>query len=247
MVTSSRSAVWLPRAEAVWHVAETADTLDDSTEQHPLRALTAARNPVVAPGMIGNGRMFTDVADDAMRHAMCAFGTDVMMLGTESFAYSAWLQIASLPPGAGGNSFDHPFHTGGTNDNSAGFGLEITQNVISANVGDDTRHAGLVFNQLPLGTWTHFAAIVDRPGTTISTFVDGVPTNSVSFAALIPSTSAITTSRRICLGSIVGGYSGALDEVRVYRGVITAAWIDAEVDNVKDRASFVVLGTEVRN
>ncbi|MDQ3301026.1 MAG: LamG domain-containing protein, partial [Myxococcota bacterium] len=247
VVTYPRSEVWLPRAEAVWHVAETADTLDDSTERHPLRALTATRNPVVVPGMIGNGRAFTDPADLAMRHAMCAPDIDVIMLGTESFAYSAWLEIASLPPGDGGNNYDQPFHTGGIVDGSAGFALQLTQNSLDANVGDGTMHAYLPFKQLPLGTWAHYAAIVDRPGTTLNTFVDGVLTNSLSLAAAIPPASEITTARRICLGGTLSGYSGAIDEVRVYRGVVTPAWIDAEVDNVKDRASFVVLGTEVRD
>jgi hypothetical protein len=48
----------------------------------------------------------------------------------------------------------------------------------------------------------------------------------------------VASQRPICIGG-PNGYAGAVDEVRIYRQALTREWIDAEIDNVVDRAAFV--------
>lgn len=177
---------------------------------------------------------------------MCAPDGDVIVLGTESFSFSVWLEIATRPPGNGGNNFDHPFHAGGTNNTFAGFGIQHNLSAIVGSVGDGTNDAAVPFDQVPLQQWAHFAVVVDRPGAMLATYLDGVRANNESIAIEVPATRSISTEQSICFGSKDFGYAGVLDEARVYRHAQSAAWIDAEVDNVKNRAAFVAFGAEQR-
>lgn len=88
--------------------------------------------------------------------------------------------------------------------------------------------------QLQLDTWRYFTVVADRTTAfQLKLYVNGAQVIEKRYAF-----AALASMMPTCLGG-GNGYEGILDEVRIYEGLLSPAWIDAEYDNIEDRNAFV--------
>lgn len=228
------AAAWSDRFEAVWHFAEAAGGAKDSTRHdHDLLPATSIE-PGSATGVIGAARTFLDPAVGA-KEGLCASPNDVIDFQLASFSFAAWLRAGAMQVGI----YDQAFDAGGVTNGLAGFALELTQSNFQAQVADSgSGYANISLDNGTRSTWIHVAVVVDRKAGVVSTYIDG----KLATMELTPQlATAIYNERRICMAGF-DGYTGDLDEPRIYHGTLSAAWLDAEYDNIRSRSEFVQVG-----
>jgi hypothetical protein len=227
LVSSVPEDAWSNAMIAAWHLDASATGRDSTRRGLDLMSSTIA--PMTVAGMIGDGLAFTDSATAADRTRLCGRTGDLIALGTSAFSYSVWLNAGTQT-----STFDQPFHTGGNTNGYTGFCFELEPSNFSAQLADDgTTYEQVNFVGAPRNRWVHLAAVYTPPGT-LRLFLDGVQNNVRMTLGL----GAITTDAPMCLGGDLG-YTGLLDEPRIYSVPLSAAWIDAEYENVVNRTDFV--------
>jgi hypothetical protein len=228
------TAAWSDRFEAAWHFVETAGGAKDSTRHdHDLLPATSIE-PGAATGVVGGARAFAEPAVGA-KEGLCASPSDVIDFQQESFSFAMWLRAGATQAGI----YDQAFDAGGVTTGLAGFALELTQSNFQAQVADSgSGYANISLDNGTRSTWIHVAVVVDRTTDVVNTYIDGKVATTEATPQLV---TAIYNERRMCMAGF-DGYSGDLDEPRVYHGTLSAAWLDAEFDNIRSRNEFVQVG-----
>lgn len=227
--------VWSPAIFAgVWHMTGTVGTPDSTAAQHD--AVVADSAPASAPGLVGLARAY-DGATQVLDVPDPADGS--LDFGTRSFAYGVWVNVTSS---AGG--FDVPLGKGAHDSGTAGYDLELgTANwnlTLSDGQGGNAFFKTLETEAAGLGSWQHLAVVVDRSDSTASQ-VRGYVNGAVAVTSAFDLQS-LDSDLPLYLGDTKYRFKGLLDEVRIYNGLVTDAWLAAEHANLADRAHFVTIG-----
>ena len=89
--------------------------------------------------------------------------------------------------------------------------------------------------------WTHLVAVVDRDANQLRVYANGMPADTADISALGPLSTAIEAR----IGRTDNYfYNGLIDEVRVFEGVLSPAWIAAEHANLTDPAFVTIQSQE---
>ena len=232
--TADARAVWSPAFLGVWHLSETAAIEHDSSGHgHDVTPVLGGMPGTIA-GVIGSGQHL-----DGSPQALCEGDLDGSLeLGTSSFAYGAWVQVAAVQsPGPG-----EPLHKGGSSSSEPGFDLELGTYWV-ASLATTSDQLGLATNP-KLGAWTQMVAVVDRQAGELRTYLDGSLAGTMSLGTL---GSLSDPSQQMCIGGDQNGlnaFVGDVDEARVYTQAISPEWIRTEFANVVDRDTFVTVAAE---
>ena len=231
---TSSTSMWANNA-GVWHLSDVGPMVVDSSINHnALGAPGPMQQPMSKPGIAGTARQY-DGNDDTFSTTDPQNGS--LDMGTSSFSYSMWLNVATP-----NSTFDTPFWKGGTSNGEIGFCI-LTGTTWYAKIHDGTH-----FADPSLGTqaafankWIHVAAVLDRGAQTFTAYANGAMVNSQSTTTI----GTLDNSLDFDLGRTHNNfpYKGLIDEVRLYRTVLTPEWIAAEHSNLAD-PSFVVFGAE---
>lgn len=195
----------------------TSGSTPDSTANNNTASQTLALNQptALAAGMFGGAVLF-DGNDDYLR----AVSSASLNVGTGSFTVAAWVRPGDTLPGRIVNKWN----------NTIGwiFDVHIASGAV-ANPGQvrfkmsDGSNPGIDFNanaSLTNGTWTHIAAVVDRPNNLLKLYVEGSEVLSQSTTTV---TGTLDNAADLGIGTIPiapgNYYNGGIDEVRLYKGV----------------------------
>jgi len=178
-------------------------------------------------GQIAGGQEFDGVND------YIDLGTTNILDGTDTFTFSAWVNIDTLPglnehygvysrfPGADNGSFRFMVGQWALANDST---LDISTN-------DGAWHDAVANSQSSTGTWTYLTAVYDGVGT-VNFYFDGAPDGSDSFTE--PSVVA-GASQYIGAGSTgVFRFDGFIDELRLSTAIRSADWIEAQHESMTD-------------
>ena len=91
---------------------------------------------------------------------------------------------------------------------------------------------------LPLNTWKHLTAVVDKTAGTIKTYVDGVQDQTGTFTAGAPAKD-VGESPFIFNTSLQASF----DELRADTAARSADWVKATYDNQKSSSTFWTFGS----
>lgn len=232
---SDAATTWSTRYGAVWHLAGAAPNIEPDSTGHgnALREGATTAQPAQTPGIAGFGRLF-DGGDDRLT-ATHAASIDA---GAGSLSVSLWVRVDDTLGG-----YDSPLGKGGTRDEIAGYVVQLGTDAWTGSVSD-----GVDQVQFPLGTstlagaWTHLAMVIDRDARQLRGYADGVALSPVALGAL---TSCASPTFDLALSPVYDPFRGAIDEVRIVREALPAAWFEVEAANLRD-PSFLTLGPEQR-
>jgi large repetitive protein len=195
--------------ESYWSLDEPSG---DAVDAHGDNNLTDNNGVGTAAGIIGNGR---DLERDSSQSL--SIGDNVSLsFGDESFTVSAWFNLESLP--TSGQVFGIVQKWGGTKNEyrlSVGrtFGTPLVQFEISGPTG--ATFGANFATSLSTGAWFHVVLVHDADLDVVSCIVNnGTPTTGSYAAGVNDSNGAFK------LGD---GFDGVLDEIGVWRRVLTAA------------------------
>jgi uncharacterized protein YjdB len=187
-----------PNGLASWWRAD-----GDATDRQHVRDASGVPNASFTPGKVGSSFLFSG-------------GTYVtapsagLPLGASDRTLEAWVRLDALTAN-GGEAFFAGYGAFGTGGGSFGLGASGAQ-VFFSQWGQ-----GLMGPVLPLGTWTHLAAVSTGP--VVALYVNG---NKVSETAMFVQ----TQPGDFVIGAIPGDpyrrLDGAVDEVSVYDRALTA-------------------------
>jgi len=232
----SASEVWDDRFAGVWHLAEPDGTTffaDGSPANHAGFVPANSTPPNAAEGVMAGARSFDGDED----RVSMGDHDDLDFDATTSFSYSAWVQQA---PNA--NTFDSPLHKGGGSASNEGYAFYLGSGSWSTSISDGLNNVSstLLIDSTGIAEWKHVLAVVDRQEDLMHAYLDGARIGSTSIASL----GSLGSSVPLQLGSLNSTYAGSIDEVRIYRMVVSESWARAEVLSVLGDAAFVTVGTE---
>ena len=231
---ASSTSMWADTA-GVWHLSEPGPMAIDSSGGHTLAGPGPMQTPMPMPGIAGNARQY-DGNDDTFTIDDPSDGS--LDMGLTSFSYSMWLKVAT--PQA---QFDTPFWKGGTSTGEIGFCILTGSGSWNAKIHDGTNYADPKLGDQTTfaNQWVHVAAVLDRSAQTFTAYANGAMTESQSSVPI----GTLDNSLAFDLGRPHNffPFKGLLDEVRIYRHVLTGEWIAAEHSNLAD-PNFVVFGPE---
>jgi hypothetical protein len=213
------AATWDDGFAAVWHLGGT----DDATV-HGNHA--EDQGSTVVPGVFGGARMFD--ADD--QRLLVSPSRSLTDLATSGVTLSAIIQPLSIGVTSGGRVFDN------ADSQAATLGLQVMPAASTTGLefnrgGATTEGQWITGETLPYGQWFHLAVtFVD--GEDPRAFVDGQP---LVWQTATPPVGQPGSDAAAPVG--IGGapydathtFDGAIDELRVTRGVRSDAWLLAEV------------------
>lgn len=223
--TTQATAVWSGFA-AVWHMSG----FSDSTGNGHLLSATGGPAPAQTGGIAGLARNFVGV-----QLAATPSGLD---FSSGSFTVSLWLDLGANP-----SDYVEPLFHGGTSPSHAGYSLlagpQWVMKVIDTNRNEQDTTFG--DGTTLVGDWHQLVGVVDRgPAQTITAYADGAMKDPEDISNL----GSLLGSDEPALGHTdAAQFFGALDEVRIYNGVLPADWIAVAYANLHDR-SFAVVGDE---
>lgn len=142
--------------------------------------------------------------------------------GTGSFSYGCWVNI-----GTDTGAWDMPMSKGGASVGIPGYDFELGSGVWLINISNGSVISSLNLRASPVyNTWTHIFAVIDRTGTNILGFVNGVQTGTTSISSWNAGSSTTGTSS-LRLGSNGSGFwiNGRMDETRIYNRALSATEI----------------------
>jgi hypothetical protein len=222
---TTNGAVWQPRYELVWHLEQGRLPYEDSAALYPAVSGVA---PILTPGVVDSGGLFN--GNSAYLHA----GT-VNVGG--AFTLFAWAKLA-----ANATNIQTIWANKAGGWNTDGFALYVNtyntadQRLIFEN-GDGVNGETVASpaNVVTPDLWHYLAASVDETAGTAQLYVDGIAVTNGS------TVTDFATDSGLDLGRFTNGYyyfDGALDEVRIARGVCSSDWIWAEWLNVASNSIF---------
>jgi hypothetical protein len=218
---SSASDVWASAA-GVWHLSDDgAPFIDSSRHEHDG---TPVSEPLASAGIAGNARVF-DGIDDAISFD----NTDgTMSVESGSFTISAWVDVA-LPLKASSIAFAKRGPTGDGYELDAGAAWDAT-------VGDGVTNVTASFGTPVTGRWVFLAAVIDRVGGELRTYVDGnlVDTRDISGLGDVHGDGDGHTG----FGASV--FRGALDELRIEPSVVDVSELRRRYLDMAQPASYTV-------
>jgi hypothetical protein len=216
---------WSSLYAGVWHLGDTGVALD-STAQHRDLA-PPGDGPDVGPGIVGSARTFDEA--HGIR-AVC--GPTSIVDPDASFSYAAWVQFGTMV-----GPYDAPVDAFGFIGQPGGFALVRSAGGVYGQVSDGTKLPYAYFNDTPSTTWASFVVVVDRTANQLRTYHDGAFDGMADLTGVGP----VTNEVALCLPGQVDGFTGSIDELRVYTDVLSPDWIRAEYSNVEQRGMVVIL------
>jgi len=214
------SAVWQSRVAAVWH-------LHQSPSDPPPQMVdsTTGLGGIAAAGI--TSRAGVAAAGDIAR----------LDFGSSSFTYSTWVFV-DAPRGL----YDAPLFKGGANFDVPGYDFQLGNTAWSANLADGAQSVGIDLGPATvfMSRWVHLVAVVDRATGELRGYVDGVLRATASIVGL----GSLDTTYPLRFGNTLtdAQYRGGIDEVRIYPGALSEAWITTEHANYRDPTAFLRVG-----
>jgi hypothetical protein len=228
-IETAAADVW-QSYEAVWHMDGTTPlALRDSANMHTLSPTPGA--PPAVPAIAGDGRLF-----NGDEHIMCEGVTSSGLdFKRASFSYSLWVDVASNV-----GVYDSVLACGGDVLQNPGFTVELGMYEWESSIADGMSKPLVTLSAQPLVGWHHLAIVVDREAGSLRGYVDGGPVPPAALGML----GDVTASRRLCMSNGANPFMGTLDEVRVYRDVLSPERVLMEYANLSDRSRFLAFEAE---
>ncbi|MCA9712772.1 MAG: hypothetical protein KDK70_43485, partial [Myxococcales bacterium] len=229
------SEVWPPeRFEGVWHMDVSGMTIADSVaDAHPAMAETDDASAQSQRGIAGLAAEF-DGNNDVHNAGDPQDGS--LDAGNDSFTVSLWARVES-----NAGSYDTPLYKGAAQDFEPGYGFFFgaLHPSLAGCIADDEDRQHLPYGPLDalLGGWHHFVLTVNRERQTVTAYLDGV---EVSEEGLMME--ALDSDDALTFSDATNPFRGLLDEIRVQRAAVDAAWVAAEWTNLADRSAFFTVG-----
>ncbi|GAA4716018.1 LamG domain-containing protein [Phytohabitans rumicis] len=148
----------------------------------------------------------------------------------QSFSVSAWARVSAVPTGnitaiAQDGTGQSGFYLGLKHDGTAPHWSMSMVDTDAQATGWVTAAAAPVITNADVGRWYHLVGVFDRPAQQIRLYVDGVLAATATRTAFWSSTGVFTVGRAQWYSSVgplqVDFWHGAIDDVRVYAGVLT--------------------------
>lgn len=231
---TNATAVWGPQFLGVWHQSDAASPAHDSTSHaHDLPVVGATASPGHGAGRAGTARTY-DGIDDHFELDDPADGS--LDVDARSFSYSMWVKQAATH-----GPYDIGFYKGGTSASEPGYCIMLGSGDWEAKIHDGSAFDTVIFgpeSQLR-NRWVHLVAVLDRTAHTFVGFTDGqIAEQATSNLRTLANTKQVRLGR-----AGTSNFEGAIDEVRVYDGVLSPEWIVAEHANLTD-PGFVDVASE---
>jgi hypothetical protein len=228
---ASDPATWSSLFAGVWHMSSTTGETDSTGNGNDLTS-TGNAVPTRVPGAIGTARQF-DGVDDILDAGDPASGD--LDFGTGSFSYSLWVR-QSVTVGL----YDTPFYKGGASAGEHGYCWLLGSEGWYAKLHDGLHKADPELG--PAATykdqWIHLTAVVDRTAGLITAYA-----NDITFTAPLTDFTDLSNTNPFRLGrGSQDPFAGNIDEVRIYRDVLSREWIETEIAN--GHPGFVTLDAE---
>lgn len=207
--------VWDGIAASVWHLTEDDAPFRDSARPgNHAGVLEGSPLPVRGTGIAGNCATF----DGSAQLLVGDPADDSLDFGTDSFSYEVWVRVTQSL-----GDFDTVFWKGGSSVINPGYDLELGTNEWSFVLNDGALGVYLALGDEPefLGGWVQLTAVVDRGLGFAIGYVNGEETTRRSITAL----GSLSNASTLILGRHDYPFLGDLDEVRVYPGALSPAWI----------------------
>lgn len=230
------TATWDGAFAGVWHLSDSGNARDSTTNITHLAAPTTETTPeLTSDGVFGRARMLD--GNDVLDGGDPASG--VLDFGTDSFSYSLWVHQTGVL-----GLYDSPFYKGGGSVLEPGYcWLLGTDGGWTAKVhdGDTEVYLELGPPQSFANRWVQLAAVIDRQTSTMRIYADGLERGSTSLDDV--GTLSTTFSLLVGAGTADNPFQGMIDEVRIYHRALEPDWIRAEFENGTN-PSFLVVGPE---
>jgi hypothetical protein len=229
--------VWDSHFEAVYHLSDHAASpaVEDSTSAATgtSDATTLARSVTGQVGGALNGDGTSDFTDSGRPIAM----------GTSDWTISAWVKAAATQRDGAGATI---VGDGGYTTAAAGyyFFVDSATGRLRAAVSDGVDRAigsGGNGPDLRDGAW-HFVAVVYNRADAMTTYVDGIATETIDISAFAKTPIGSDTNAFIGKSRWGSYMTGALDEVRLSNTVRSADWMLTEYQNQKSPFTFYTVG-----
>jgi len=231
--------VWA-RFVGVWHLSETnGTTAYDSS--------ASGYHGTVSGGVTQDVQGAIDGADHFEKDQNGRVGcgqVDALDYETNSFSWAFWAKHEET------NGLDtHPCGKGYMDKHPAHRGFAVQYMGagpwVRAHLGDEGTIQKYYMN-VPwafTSDWHHVAVTVNREGSRVKGYMNGVEEMSVGISAAITNV-ASTTEFRIGNDSTGRDWQGKVDEVRILNGALSHGWITAEYNNQSAPGSFYSVGVE---
>ena len=229
--TSQQSALTWSRSTGAWHMGGVQSETDSSGHVEPLVPTDGSTTPALASGIVGSARVYDGIND----YLCAAAGVSPLPFDLSPASFSLWVNIK-----VNNGLFDSPLNRGGNSATVPGFNIELGTGTWDAEFSDGSTHISLALQPVRQNAWTYIAAVLDRSGDKATSYVDGSAVASASamnFGSLDPAT-------EFCLGSANYPIEGHLDEVRIYKAALPAAWFATEHANLTNRVAFMTIGDQ---
>jgi hypothetical protein len=228
-LAATRTSPWNPtRFAGVWHLSESSDPAPDSTGRTTLTPVGTVGH---GDGVFGTARVFGGGSSlDGGNPPELAFGT-------ESFSYSLWVnQTANNDP------FDIVLYKGCAKAAEPGFCFLVGSGPWAPKILDGAgAYADPTVGTGPIhDAWVHLAAVVDRPNE-LRGYRDGVV---MGVDASIGTIGTMTTTEPFAISRPDIFYTGRVDEVRIYNGVVPDDWFRLEHRMGDPSSGFSTVGAE---
>ncbi|HLE03934.1 MAG TPA: DUF2341 domain-containing protein, partial [Anaerolineales bacterium] len=231
------TAVWSNGYAGVWHLRE-----DPSGAAPQIKDSTSNANHGTSAGSMTSGDQVAGKVDgsldfDGTNDTVSMADNNSLDFGTNSFAYSVWVYVVS-----NANSFDMPWHKGGSSLSQVGYDMELGSGAWKAAVSDGVTNPQVTFSSTPfLSAWTHLVAVVDRSAGRLKAYVDGVEVAAPGTAITGLGSLSSANIPRIS-GNGANWFKGQVDEVRVESVIRSADWIKAQYLSMTD--AFITYGSQ---
>ncbi len=240
------TGTWQSAFKAVWHLpgnelGVVVPDLDDSTVNNNNGTATGLGNQKTVVGQVDGGCSFSGGATGVV----C--GTDPS-LELQSFTVSGWFEPISIGGFGFGKTFIAKISDFSTTT-SSGWGIYARSDLsLAFRYFDSGIHDYVTSVSLVNGDRHYFGFVRDQTAGEFRVYIDGVLASTSS-----TTTANITYSSDVMdiggppgdtagLGTGLGPYEGIQDEVRIFSGVQSAAWLVTDYNNQFDPATFYTIG-----
>jgi hypothetical protein len=212
------SRAWAPDVAGAWHLSSPifAQTVRDSSPHAHVMTVVTPTAPSSVMGIAGAALSFAP--DQRLDGGDPPDGTLDFAGG---FSVSLWVRVT-----VSSGTYDKPLYKGGSSSMEAGYTIELGAGNWNMLVSDGMKAetASMGSDLELLGRWVQLAGTVDRNAQLLSVYADGVLRGTQGLGSI----GSISNSRPFTFGHPTYGFSGLLDEVRMYSTVKPAGWFAAE-------------------
>ncbi|MCC6319006.1 MAG: hypothetical protein IT361_15105 [Gemmatimonadaceae bacterium] len=181
-------------------------------------------NALFVPGRVGTGSAVRFAGGTSLMNAPVTPSSKLAFKSTDQFTVALWMKPDQLPPGPD----NMLVYSMGRNDMSASVQLQPNATpFVSACTPTESCHSAYASTgSAPTGQWHHVTQVFDGVKQTMSLYYDGAFVSTVGF-----SFSARAIDVDFSVGSVpytsANAFRGSVDDVRVYRGMLSPATIAA--------------------